>query len=670
MKPTFEHPAVAAQDAAQRRRWGKPALFAMLFLALAGAAFFLLTSNTVLTQVAALEQQTTEAVAAQPQGTPPAGMPPGGAPGMPITDTLGISGTVPAGGPPPAALATATLTDAPTATPTAAPVPIVAIAGSDGATVQPLAGGAAYSAPVGAKLELVGRSADGAWLVTAGDDGEGWVSRDAVITFNIDRLGVVQATPPAALAATAPVTATVRVSSAETRTTTTTLTATAAVTVTPVATVTPAAAAQVTAQLDVSQARSLNVRSGPGVAYARIDAITAGETLTVTGRTAAGDWLAVTLPDGATTGWASARYLLVTGDVATLPEVTPAALPEASTPAVTLTSASADSSTSAPTPVASDAAASASRTQSTGLEGTLVFQTGQGGTIYAYDLETGDLRALTNGFDPAISPDGTTVAFGRVGNNAGLYLIDIDGSNERQIYSGPPVVASPKWNTDGTQLLFAYATSARECRDMGSGNCVSEEKFEQGRYSDLDPNDYALITLYTYDVGVVDVNGDGFHSLSALNTVRAPDWAPDGIVYQSFDGIQIMSTQGNDSRVILYDALKPVDQDPDWAGERIVFQRPGASHWEIWTADANGATLAALTQPQTVLVDQLPSNVSPAYSPDGSQIAFVSNRTDSGEAGAWRIWVMNADGSNQRALPIDVEINYTFGAEQMVSWGG
>jgi Tol biopolymer transport system component len=350
--------------------------------------------------------------------------------------------------------------------------------------------------------------------------------------------------------------------------------------------------------------------------------------------------------------------------------VTPAALPEASTPAVTLTSASADSSTSAPTPVASDAAASASRTQSTGLEGTLVFQTGQGGTIYAYDLETGDLRALTNGFDPAISPDGTTVAFGRVGNNAGLYLIDIDGSNERQIYSGPPVVASPKWNTDGTQLLFAYATSARECRDMGSGNCVSEEKFEQGRYSDLDPNDYALITLYTYDVGVVDVNGDGFHSLSALNTVRAPDWAPDGIVYQSFDGIQIMSTQGNDSRVILYDALKPVDQDPDWAGERIVFQRPGASHWEIWTADANGATLAALTQPQTVLVDQLPSNVSPAYSPDGSQIAFVSNRTDSGEAGAWRIWMMNADGSNQRALPIDVEINYTFGAEQMVSWGG
>lgn len=85
---------------------------------------------------------------------------------------------------------------------------------------------------------------------------------------------------------------------------------------------------------------------------------------------------------------------------------------------------------------------------------------------------------------------------------------------------------------------------------MGSGNCVSEEKFEQGRYSDLDPNDYALITLYTFDVGMVDTDGGGFRSLS-VRMVRAPDWAPDGIVYQSFDGIQIMSTEGGDSRVIL-----------------------------------------------------------------------------------------------------------------------
>lgn len=84
---------------------------------------------------------------------------------------------------------------------------------------------------------------------------------------------------------------------------------------------------------------------------------------------------------------------------------------------------------------------------------------------------------------------------------------------------------------------------------------------------------------------------------------------------------------------------------------------------------ANGANLSALTQPQTVLVNQLPSSVSPASSPDGDRIVFVSNRSEDGEAGDGRLWVMNADGSNQYPLPIDVPINYTFGAEQMVSWG-
>jgi hypothetical protein len=35
----------------------------------------------------------------------------------------------------------------------------------------------------------------------------------------------------------------------------------------------------------------------------------------------------------------------------------------------------------------------------------------------------------------------------------------------------------------------------------------------------------------------------------------------------------------------------------------------------------------------------------PSWSPDGSQIAFLTDRN-----GQWEIWVMNADGSNQQPL--------------------
>jgi Tol biopolymer transport system component len=93
-----------------------------------------------------------------------------------------------------------------------------------------------------------------------------------------------------------------------------------------------------------------------------------------------------------------------------------------------------------------------------------------------------------------------------------------------------------------------------------------------------------------------------------------------------------------------------------------------ASHWELFSVNPDGSGRTALTRPQTTVVDVLPSNVAPAWSPDGQHIAFLSNRMENGEAGAWRVWVMAADGSNQRPLPIDLAIDYTFGGEQAISW--
>jgi Tol biopolymer transport system component len=62
------------------------------------------------------------------------------------------------------------------------------------------------------------------------------------------------------------------------------------------------------------------------------------------------------------------------------------------------------------------------------------------------------------------------------------------------------------------------------------------------------------------------------------------------------------------------------------------------------------------------------NNVAPAWSPDGSQIAFLTDRT-----GRWEIWVMSWDGSNPRPM-FSKEINdrlpiiYNFVDERMMSW--
>jgi hypothetical protein len=53
---------------------------------------------------------------------------------------------------------------------------------------------------------------------------------------------------------------------------------------------------------------ALNLRAGPGVSYDKIGLLHQGEGVTITARTEAGDWLAVTLLDG-TEGWVSAAYV-------------------------------------------------------------------------------------------------------------------------------------------------------------------------------------------------------------------------------------------------------------------------------------------------------------------------------------------------------------------------
>jgi Bacterial Ig-like domain (group 3)/WD40-like Beta Propeller Repeat len=73
-------------------------------------------------------------------------------------------------------------------------------------------------------------------------------------------------------------------------------------------------------------------------------------------------------------------------------------------------------------------------------------------TALTHDCYEG--TTLVRDLDPALSPDGTQLAFIRYGSTQSLDVIGADGSDRRQVFTGNPCCAMPAWSPDGTKLAY------------------------------------------------------------------------------------------------------------------------------------------------------------------------------------------------------------------------
>jgi Tol biopolymer transport system component/uncharacterized protein YgiM (DUF1202 family) len=626
-------------------------------------------------------------------------------------------------------------TAVPTEAPTRAPAPgtsssagtarsLVAVVGGAGAELYDVPNGQKLQdLPMASTLTAALRNPAGDWVfVTTSDGASGWTPVTGLVAFGLDQLPVLDvsgetAAAPLATGAGAGATETVTETMPVTVTETVTETAAEATAATPES----AAPVQGVPALVTITEQRLNIRSGPSPEYRILGKAQPGEELTATARTPDSQWVQVAradLRDGL--GWVAAEYLKVE-DLAGLPvdnsfeDKVPSAGDSASTdagtssgttssngvgeqgaeqalPTPTAQPKGSDTSTSASAPAADQAARTqalekvaaqaitgtqAISAQPAGLNGKLVFEDGRN-NIYVYNLETGDVYWLTNGWDPDVTRDGQRVTFMRGGGDVnGIWTINIDGTNERRIQGGGEIMRGPKWSPDGDWIVFSRNFDTDKCYDLGPYiGCLSFTQL-QTQFPRIPPS--VLYSIFLKDADLIDspnwlltrVNPDGqeFRDLPVLDSAVAPDWNEDGITYQAKSGIEITQDKPDgQTKAVYHDGW---DWDPDWqpGGGRIVYQSKEGSHWEIWSINPDGSGLVALTHPETTLVDQLPSNVAPAFSPDGQHIVYLSNRRPDEDAGPWRLWVMNADGSNKRPLPIDVELDYGFSASQAVSWG-
>lgn len=346
--------------------------------------------------------------------------------------------------------------------------------------------------------------------------------------------------------------------------------------------------------------------------------------------------------------------------------------------------------------------------------GKLVFQTKSGGDIYIINADGTGLRRVTHGIDPQLSPDGTQIAFTRWDPFYTLYTINVDGANETAWMGNKAKMKSATWSADGTRIVFSHLVFL----DEGGKEKINPQKLaeraarsgEDFNFPEIPDNarglkiengiiEYVIPPDAHWWLGQVDLTKNEYQDLGTGSQYNyAPSWHPidpNRLLFRGDKGIAEFNTQAQSGRPISFDDRDrgAVVYSPDGAKIALTYWQDG--HWEIHTMNADGSNRQRLTEtPLTVIAqnsrsdvfvneegyrtlnraqpDQMPNpnwnNAAPVWSPDGSQIAFLTDRT-----GRWEIWIMNADGSNQRPMFSNgalngIEFDYAGVDERMLSW--